>query len=601
MAIELDDVSSGYSTGTINTNFQRTEDELNNNVLRRDGLSVGEANQMEVELDMNTHKIINLAEPTSSTDAARLQDVQNAVSGATTANLISFTPYDFITSDSVQGAVEELADEVNLATLHVDTLSNLKALDTSALLDNRAIIVTTTQRAGIFVWDASNLSSKVTNDPGEVIYVAPNSDATGASGAFIRQFEGSLKVDWAGAFNDNTNPTATLAAINNTILLAQNEGYGIIEFSEGTYQVNGTITKSSSLLCPIFKGAGNNKTTISSPIDDGLPVFYIEGVAGTGEFCGGYIQDLQIDGFYNKDAIEIVGQIGFRAVNVQFEKCRTAWFVHNKRVGDFTEYCVAENCEFGFGCGNAIRYLVTSGNASFHGSGLWRCQINELDTNTLSPVIMDTGAHVYNSPLDFQVWKYNDNPIINVVSALDYNNTYGTITVEDFTGSGFYEAAALSGSPLYHAGNLISFRPRVKVGNLILCERIQVNDDNTVTANKKKKHIAFTTTANDTAVDIGLSQEDTAKLVYASFIATGDYQYELLLVINRSPNTYFGTASTLATLNSANTPGWGAPTFSVASDGTLTISNPNYGANSVFVKLHISDLGGGYDQMFDLI
>lgn len=59
MAIELNDVKSGYSTPLINDNFQRLEDELNDNVLRRDGLSPGEANQMNVPLDMNSNPILN--------------------------------------------------------------------------------------------------------------------------------------------------------------------------------------------------------------------------------------------------------------------------------------------------------------------------------------------------------------------------------------------------------------------------------------------------------------------------------------------------------------------------------------------------------------
>ena len=46
MSIELDPISSGYSTGKINDNFQKVEDELNDNVLRRDGLSPGEAGQI---------------------------------------------------------------------------------------------------------------------------------------------------------------------------------------------------------------------------------------------------------------------------------------------------------------------------------------------------------------------------------------------------------------------------------------------------------------------------------------------------------------------------------------------------------------------------
>lgn len=60
MAIELNDVTSGYSTGVINNNFQTVEEEINNNVLRRAGISPGEANHMEVPLDMNSNLILNV-------------------------------------------------------------------------------------------------------------------------------------------------------------------------------------------------------------------------------------------------------------------------------------------------------------------------------------------------------------------------------------------------------------------------------------------------------------------------------------------------------------------------------------------------------------
>ncbi len=59
MSIELNDISSGYSTGLINENFQKLEQYINDNLLNRDGTEVGEPNQMENNLDMNGNLIIN--------------------------------------------------------------------------------------------------------------------------------------------------------------------------------------------------------------------------------------------------------------------------------------------------------------------------------------------------------------------------------------------------------------------------------------------------------------------------------------------------------------------------------------------------------------
>lgn len=70
MSIELDPITSGFNLSKINNNFDKVENELNNNVLRRDGLSTGEPNQMEVNLDMNSHAILNAV--TDTTDDGSL-------------------------------------------------------------------------------------------------------------------------------------------------------------------------------------------------------------------------------------------------------------------------------------------------------------------------------------------------------------------------------------------------------------------------------------------------------------------------------------------------------------------------------------------------
>lgn len=59
MAINLSPITNPEKVGGFNTNFQIVEDEINDNVLRRDGVSPGEANQMEVNLDMNGFSILN--------------------------------------------------------------------------------------------------------------------------------------------------------------------------------------------------------------------------------------------------------------------------------------------------------------------------------------------------------------------------------------------------------------------------------------------------------------------------------------------------------------------------------------------------------------
>jgi hypothetical protein len=69
-------------------------------------------------------------------------------------------------------------------------------------------------RNGKFVFDNSNLSAKVTIDTQEGVYVAPNSDPTGANGAFVR-IQSGIQGKWFGLLTDGTGATT-----NNTILEA---------------------------------------------------------------------------------------------------------------------------------------------------------------------------------------------------------------------------------------------------------------------------------------------------------------------------------------------------------------------------------------------
>jgi len=57
-------------------------------------------------------------------------------------------------------------------------------------------------KTGVFLFDSSDLSSEVTADPSQINYIAPSTDATGASGAWVRQEQ----------FYDNT---ASLLSANN--------------------------------------------------------------------------------------------------------------------------------------------------------------------------------------------------------------------------------------------------------------------------------------------------------------------------------------------------------------------------------------------------
>ena len=79
--ITLTPLTSGYNRNNINQNFQTTENAFEQ-VLSRDGTT---PNHMNANIDMNSNKIINLAEPTDPNDAVRFQDMSTAITGAANA------------------------------------------------------------------------------------------------------------------------------------------------------------------------------------------------------------------------------------------------------------------------------------------------------------------------------------------------------------------------------------------------------------------------------------------------------------------------------------------------------------------------------------
>lgn len=71
----LDEVASGYNLSVLNNNFQKIAQELQDKVLYRDN-PTGEPNQMEVNLDLNSNKILNVAAGEVDTDVATLGQVK---------------------------------------------------------------------------------------------------------------------------------------------------------------------------------------------------------------------------------------------------------------------------------------------------------------------------------------------------------------------------------------------------------------------------------------------------------------------------------------------------------------------------------------------
>lgn len=135
--------------------------------------------------------------------------------------------------ENVPVGADPVADRVALKALNV----NEKKV---AILGNEG------GRNGIFVFNIGDLSALVANDAQEGMYIAPASDPTGASGAWVRQRSGlDLNVLWFGAIASSTN---AYAAINTLAFNAAANLFSIakILIPTGEYRLNGPVTWNGS-------------------------------------------------------------------------------------------------------------------------------------------------------------------------------------------------------------------------------------------------------------------------------------------------------------------------------------------------------------------
>lgn len=117
--------------------------------------------------------------------------------------------------DAASGDVE--LQDFLVTTLDGSTVSTRAALSAIAgPVAGQVAVLTAAGYGGYFVFDDSDLSTEVTADTELGIYIAPSTDLTGASGAWVRRYDGPLRVSWFNAVGDgSTDDTDSLiAAIN---------------------------------------------------------------------------------------------------------------------------------------------------------------------------------------------------------------------------------------------------------------------------------------------------------------------------------------------------------------------------------------------------
>lgn len=102
-------------------------------------------------------------------------------------------------------------------------------------------------REGLFVFEASDLAAGVASDSGQGLSIAPLSDPSAASGAWVRRFDGPVRAEWFGLKeNDGADEIAhssNLKAINRAIHAAIATGRRHVVIPTGTWYIN-AVSKS---------------------------------------------------------------------------------------------------------------------------------------------------------------------------------------------------------------------------------------------------------------------------------------------------------------------------------------------------------------------
>lgn len=226
--ITLPDITSGYNLSKINSNFQRVENELNNKVLYRVGIT-GEPNQMLSTLDMNSNRIINLPDAVSAQEPVTLSQLISVDSGDAIqlrADLYSDTGYQNI-GDSVIARLSTLkskfgvsawAQAANYKIFHID-VDDTKST-TYVVPSNQTIILdaTVTHTASSKCFDFTGASGWRLTGNGELrggstrpLVQDPNHFGLFILDCFRYSIDGDITVKYFGAvgmYGDGSSETS---------------------------------------------------------------------------------------------------------------------------------------------------------------------------------------------------------------------------------------------------------------------------------------------------------------------------------------------------------------------------------------------------------
>jgi len=276
--ITLKTLLSGFlSTVQMKWNFDAIAAEFQNKVLYRNNTS-GESNVMENDLDMNSHKVLNVGAPTEPTDLVRLSDLTDL--GAIDPALLPIS----ITSADV-GSFLTTTNGTSLGFSKLKS-SNLFATDRAALE-----AVGSTAANPLVEGDVVQLAKYTTlgdGGAGRYQYYASSTDtvdgtsvinAYGGVGRWLRldkaNTAGTTTVSVLTFGADPTGAADSFSAFSDAIAFVVGKGGGNITVPAGTYlwSSGNTPFSTASDVQYALIGDGSNITTIQSSTAAGSALF----------------------------------------------------------------------------------------------------------------------------------------------------------------------------------------------------------------------------------------------------------------------------------------------------------------------------------------
>ena len=222
--VSLTDITGGYqSVAVYNANNQLIEDEFDN-CLSRDGTA---PNSMAANIDMNSNKVTNLADGTNQQDAVTVAQLNAASVVVNTTAASAVTVADagaLLTADTVEGALAEIAAEVDANTAQVATNVTNIATNTADIATNTADIATNTANIATNTSDISTIETALGPDVQTVTGVSIQGFSTPPTTSIFFQKTGNLVTCIFQQTISGTSNSSTMDTVAGVIPAAYRPG-----------------------------------------------------------------------------------------------------------------------------------------------------------------------------------------------------------------------------------------------------------------------------------------------------------------------------------------------------------------------------------------